>query len=113
MHPCTEVEAAIQQLAKESADLKSTTVEVPAKHHAVVIGQNGTTLNAILGEERSVIVKLGGEAGNEDTIYIRGPSKEVERVEKEILRIAEEAKNNEIVNSHVRARALPARRAPG
>ena len=69
----------------------------------------------IIGEERNVIVRLGAShqredgaastnatlAGDDDQVYIRGPTDEVARVQKEILRIADEAKNHEMVNSYV------------
>lgn len=47
---------------------------------------------------------MGAEAGQatEDFIVVRGTSSDVDRVVKEILKIVESAKNDEIVNSYVR-----------
>lgn len=98
-------------MAKEAADIKSITITIPSSLHRNIIGQSGTTLNAVIGEEKLVNVSFGssgkkGDAAakpsaNEDEVVIRGPSEEVARVRKEIERIAEDAKNEEIVNSHV------------
>ena len=49
-------------------------------------------------------IKVGAEAGdasNEDVILVRGASSDVDRAVKEILKIVEDAKNDEIVNSFV------------
>lgn len=110
------VKEEIAKLARDAADITSTTLHIPAKLHRHIIGPSGTTLNALIGtgEERLVMVKFGssgqtkqnGEAGSksdiaEDEIIIRGPADEVKRVVKDIERVAEEAKNDEIVNSYV------------
>jgi malonyl CoA-acyl carrier protein transacylase len=59
-------------------------------------------LNAVLGEEKLAHVQFGSsEPGKEDEVVIRGPKDEAERVKRELERIAEEAKKEEIVNSHV------------
>ncbi|EPQ29248.1 uncharacterized protein PFL1_03003 [Pseudozyma flocculosa PF-1] len=100
-----------------AADLKTETLSVPAKFHRAILGPNGTTLNAIIGEDRAVAVKLGSgkssggdkaaaassssSSTSEDSIVVRGPSSEVARVVKELRRIAEEAEQDSIVNGHV------------
>lgn len=59
----------------------------------------------IVGEDRTLSIKVGAEAGDsstEDAILVRGASSEVDRAVKEILQIVEDAKNDEIVNSYVR-----------
>jgi hypothetical protein len=113
MGSLAEAVTELRKLAKEAADIKVITLNVPAKFHRHILGPNGTTLNAIIGEEKAVAVRCGvtkaeGESspGAEDKISIRGPTEEVSRVEKEILRIAEDAKENEIVNSYVRVARL-------
>ena len=58
----------------------------------------------------SLSSKKGG--ANEDDVVIRGPSEEVERVKKAIERVAEDAKNEEIVNSHVRLSLPSQSKAP-
>lgn len=107
-------------MAKEAADIKTVTLTIPQNLHRAIIGQGGTTLNAIIGEDRLVNVSFGskprsagesksnGKESNEgaDLVVIRGPSEEVARVEAEIERIAEDAKNSEIINSHVSSLSL-------
>jgi len=61
-------------------------------------------LSSLIGEDTTLSIKVGAEATNqegEDVIVVRGISSEVDRVVKEILKIAEDAKNDEIVNSFV------------
>ncbi|BGP25460.1 SCP160 protein [Rhodotorula toruloides] len=96
-----QVKQAIEALAGEFADMTSEVIEIPAALHGAVIGQGGTTLNAVIGEDKLVHVQFGGAGAKEDEVAIRGPKDEVERVKKELQRIAEDAKNEEIVNSHV------------
>jgi predicted PilT family ATPase len=105
-----DVEEDIMKASQQAADLKTEVVEVPAKFHRAILGPNGTTLNAIIGEDRLVAVKLGSSASSsaaakgpnkdEDTITVRGPSVEVQRVCAELRRIAEEAEQDAIVNGH-------------
>lgn len=60
-------------------------------------------LSSIIGEDKFMSIKVGAEAGesSEDVIAVRGPTQDVDRVVKEILKIVESAKNDEIVNSYV------------
>ena len=61
--------------------------------------------NRIIGEDKTLSIKLGADAGNastDDIIVIRGVSKDVDRAVKEIQKIVEDAKNDEIVSSYVR-----------
>ncbi|GAA5947455.1 hypothetical protein JCM3775_002091, partial [Rhodotorula graminis] len=95
------VKGAIEALAAEYADLTTETIQVPNALHGAVIGQGGTTLNAVIGEDKLVHVQFAPASGAEDDVVVRGPKDEVARVKGELLRIAEEAKNEEIVNSHV------------
>ncbi|GAA5902057.1 hypothetical protein JCM6882_000178 [Rhodosporidiobolus microsporus] len=96
-----DVGEALKAMAAEFADLTTVTLTIPSSLHGAVIGQGGTTLNAVLGEEKLAHVQFGGASGKEDDVVIRGPKDEVARVQKELERIAEDAKNEEIVNSHV------------
>lgn len=104
-----EVEKELRKLAKDAADVKSETLIVDKKWHDAIIGQGGTTLNAIIGEDKTLAIKLGhdakklvkDDANDNNIIVIRGASADVDRASKEILRIVEEAKNDEIDNSHV------------
>lgn len=87
-------------LASEFADLVTLTVTIPSSLHGAVIGTGGTTLNAVLGEEKLSHVSFGSP-DNSDLVTIRGPQSEAERVRSELERISEESKKEEIVNSHV------------
>ncbi|EST07096.1 K Homology domain, type 1 [Kalmanozyma brasiliensis GHG001] len=101
----------IQKAQVAAADIRTETLTVPAKLHRAILGPNGTTLNAVIGEDRLVAVKLGsskaatadksGSTLSEDSILVRGPSSEVERVVKELNRIAAEAEQDNIINGHV------------
>ncbi|GAA5859930.1 hypothetical protein JCM8547_004392 [Rhodosporidiobolus lusitaniae] len=96
-----DVRESLLALTAEFANLTSSTLTIPSSLHGAVIGQGGTTLNAVIGEEALCHVKFGGAAGEEDVVTIRGPSKEVERVKAELAKIAEDAKNDAIENSHI------------
>ncbi|KAF5351639.1 hypothetical protein D9756_007548 [Leucocoprinus leucothites] len=98
-----EVARELLKFAKDAADVKSQKFDVEKRWHETIIGQNGTTLNAIIGEDKTLAVKFGAEAGegaSEDTILVRGISSDVDRAVKEILQIVEDAKNDEIINSY-------------
>ena len=60
----------------------------------------------IIGEDKTLSIKVGAEAGNattEDIIVVRGIRADVDRAVKEIKKIVEDAQNDEIVSSYVRA----------
>lgn len=104
-----EVEKELRKLAKDAADVKSETLVVDKKWHDAIIGQGGTTLNAIIGEDKTLAIKFGPDANklvsddmaDGNVVVVRGASTDVDRASKEILRIVEQAKNDEIDNSHV------------
>jgi hypothetical protein len=110
-----EVDKELKKLAKDAADVKSETLVVDKKWHDAIVGRGGTTLNAIIGEDKTLAIKLGdeanklvnGDAADGNIIVIRGASSDVDRASKEILRIVEEAKNDEIDNSHVCQSYIP------
>ncbi|KAL4252818.1 K Homology domain-containing protein [Abortiporus biennis] len=98
-----EVEKELLKMVKSMADVKTEKIAVEKKWHDAVVGFGRTTLNAIIGEDKTLSIKVGaeaGEAGNEDIILIRGLSPDVKRAVKEIQDIVEHAKNDEIVNSY-------------
>jgi predicted PilT family ATPase len=98
-----EVEKELLKWAKDAADVKSQTISVEKKWHGAVIGKGGTTLNAIIGEEKALSIKVGAEAADqstEDIIVVRGASAEVDRAVKEILKIVEDAKDDLILSSY-------------
>jgi hypothetical protein len=62
-------------------------------------------MNRIIGEEKALSIKFGKDAPgaeSEDVIFVRGIASDVDRAVKEILKIVEDAKNDEIVSSYVR-----------
>ncbi|KAI9508228.1 SCP160 protein [Russula earlei] len=98
-----EAEKELIKWAKDASDVKSQVVAVEKKWHKAVIGKGGTTLNAIIGEEKALSIKVGAEANEpstEDVILVRGASAEVERAVRDILKIVEDAKNDLILSSH-------------
>ncbi|KAF8160830.1 SCP160 protein [Crassisporium funariophilum] len=97
-----DVEKEILKLARDAADVKTEVVSVEKRWHESVVGWGGTTLNAIIGEDTTLSIKVGAEAGEstEDVIVVRGISADVDRAVTAIRKIIEDAKNDEIVNSH-------------
>jgi len=93
---------ALNELAKDAADIKTETLEVEKKWHRSIIGTGGTVLNALIGEDGLVSVKVGAKAAGEpeDQVVVRGPSSEVDRVVAQIKQIVEDAKNDDIVNGY-------------
>lgn len=58
----------------------------------------------IIGEDTTLSIKVGGNAADsttQDVIVVRGVSADVDTAVKGILKIVEDAKNDEIVNSYV------------
>ncbi|KAK6343619.1 hypothetical protein TWF730_011210 [Orbilia blumenaviensis] len=112
----------LQKIASEQADLKTKVLNIPAKYHAKIVGPKGTTLNAFTGgSDATVKVTVGAAklkpgqpalspaaaAAADDTITIRGPSAEVERVAKKITDFVEETKHNEVLNSYTTSFEFP------
>ncbi|CAO1623859.1 unnamed protein product [Sympodiomycopsis kandeliae] len=98
-----EVKGDLLKASQQAADLKTEVLQVQAKHHRAILGTGGSTLNAVIGEDRLVAVKLGnskGQTGADDTITVRGPSNEVDRVVTELKKIAKYAEEDAIVNGH-------------
>ncbi|KAI0930260.1 hypothetical protein AcV5_007021 [Taiwanofungus camphoratus] len=97
-----DVEKELLKMARDAADVKTQTVPVEKKWHDAVVGKDGTTLNAIIGEDKTLSIKVGADAGDlsgEDVILVRGVSADVDRAVKEILKIVDDAKNDEIISS--------------
>lgn len=98
-----DVEKELLKLAKDAADVKTEKVAVETRWHEAVLGQDGTTLNALVGEDRTLSIKVGPEVGDpstNDVILVRGTTTDVDKAVREILKIVEAAKNDEIVNSY-------------
>lgn len=97
-----EISKELLKFAKDVADVKSQIIIVEKRWHEAVVGEGRTTLNAVIGEDKTLSIKVGAEAADpsgEDVILVRGISSEVDRAVKEINKIIEDAKNDEIVNS--------------
>ncbi|KAG0072393.1 hypothetical protein BGZ90_011935 [Linnemannia elongata] len=104
----------VDKLANDATDFSTKVLSVPARLHRNVIGTKGSTLNAIMGLEPTTSVRLGlpragsadatKKAGTpaltEDSIVIKGPKDEVERVAREILALVEETKHQQVMNSY-------------
>ncbi|KAK8853234.1 hypothetical protein IAR55_003936 [Kwoniella newhampshirensis] len=108
---------AISELAKDAADIKTEVLDVEKKWHRYIIGQAGTILNALIGEDQLVNVKVGSSgknstASDEDVVTVRGPSGEVERVVTQIKQIVEDAKNDDIVNGYTIEFAVDKKHVP-
>ncbi|GAO47518.1 hypothetical protein G7K_1723-t1 [Saitoella complicata NRRL Y-17804] len=100
------VKAEFEQAAGDAKDFVTKEIQAEVKFHKIIVGPKGTTLNAITGgPDAPIVVKIG----NDETISIRGPSKEVDRVAKEILDLVEEAKTNEVLNSYTQSFDFPAK----
>ncbi|EJD52559.1 hypothetical protein AURDEDRAFT_111219 [Auricularia subglabra TFB-10046 SS5] len=104
-----EVEKELLKFAKDVADVKTEVISVDAKWHPAILGKNGTTLNAIIGAESTLAIKLGKDASRllkaegqatSDTIAVRGVASDVARAIKDIHGIVEAAKNDEIDNGY-------------
>lgn len=96
---------ALTALAKDAADVKTETLTVDKKWHRAIIGTGGTVLNALIGEDALVHVRVGSGQGkksddDENTVVVRGPSGEVDRVVAQIKQIVEDAKNDDIINGY-------------
>ncbi|ORX40578.1 hypothetical protein BD324DRAFT_9230 [Kockovaella imperatae] len=101
----TKARSALDDLGKDAADLKTETLTVDKKWHRFIIGQGGTVLNALIGEDGLVAVKVGSKSGStstseDDIVTVRGPSNEVDRVVSQIKQIVEDAKNDDIINGY-------------
>lgn len=115
----------IEQVAGTAAAIESVTLKIPASLHGAVIGEKGTTLNAVIGPDRLVNVQFGrskgssaaaangkAQQGGEDEVIIRGPGDEVARVREQLERIAEDARKSEIDNSYTTSFDIQSRLVP-
>ncbi|KAG9098951.1 hypothetical protein FRC06_005808 [Ceratobasidium sp. 370] len=98
-----EVERDLRKLAADCADVRSDEITVDKKWHSAIIGKGGSTLNAIIGEDKVLSIKVGSLAKtsgdhtlSEDAILVRGPSSDVTRAIEAIRQLVEKAKNDEI-----------------
>lgn len=113
------VEAELQRAAAAAADMHAVHLEVPARFHEALIGPERTTLNALMGEDRAVMVSLGSRRGGaadptlgEDTVLLRGPREAVERAAEHVRRIAADAEQDSLVNGHTEQVEVAAAHVP-
>lgn len=94
-----DVASEILKMAKGAADVKSQLVQVEKKWHYVVMGKSGTALDAIIGEDTTLSIKFGADAGGatEDFIMVKGLASDVDRATKEIKAAVENAIENSFV----------------
>lgn len=94
-----EVANEILKMTKEAADVKSQLIPVEKKWHSAVIGKSNATLDAIIGEDTTLSIKFGADAGGttEDFVMVKGLASDVERATKEIKDAVEKAIENSFV----------------
>lgn len=118
------VEQDLLRTAASAADMHTEHLSVPARFHWAIIGPERTTLNAIMGEDRAVMVLLGQKgasarstdgatpAPTEDSVVVRGPKDAVMRAVERIKSIADDAEQDAIINGHVEQLTIDASHAP-
>ncbi|KAF5320673.1 hypothetical protein D9619_001993 [Psilocybe cf. subviscida] len=92
----------ILKWAGEAADVATEKIPVEKRWHDTVSGYGGSTLNEIIGEDSGLFIKVGADASDattEDIIVVHGLKPDVARAVKRILKIVEDAKQDEILNS--------------
>lgn len=105
----------MKHLASTIPDIEEQTLHIPRKYHKIIVGPNGTTLNALIGDQSDratrVNVYVGGKSRDpekqEDVVVVRGPSKDMQRVVKNINDHVAEAKHTEFITSHVEEFTIP------
>jgi rRNA processing protein Krr1/Pno1 len=105
----------MNHLASTIPDIEEQTLHIPRKYHKIIVGPNGTTLNALIGDQNDratrVNVYVGGKSRDpekqEDIVIVRGPSKDMQRVVKNINDHVSEAKHTEFITSHVEEFTIP------
>lgn len=106
----------LETVEKEaSEDIDERTLKIPRKYHGIIAGPNGSTLNALIGDQSEnaagvkVHVYLGGKSADadEDVVIVRGPRALVARVSKNIEEHVAESKHTEPNASHVEEFTIP------
>ena len=113
----TAVKDHMQNLASTTSDITEQSLNIPRKHHKIIVGPNGTTLNALIGDQSDrasgtrIQVYVGGKSRDpekqDDVVIVRGPSADVACVCKNITDHVAEAKHTEFVTSHVEEFTIP------
>ncbi|POW15313.1 hypothetical protein PSTT_02281 [Puccinia striiformis] len=79
----TKAKEEILKSVQELSEIKTLELEIPSTLHDQIKGPNQTTLNVIIGEDKLVSVHFGSTT-SADTVSIRGPKDEVDRVQKKL-----------------------------
>ncbi|KAH9949574.1 hypothetical protein B0H21DRAFT_777185 [Amylocystis lapponica] len=98
-----DVEKELLKMAHDAADVTAELIPVEKKWHELVVGWGGANLNAIIGEDGTLSIKVGADAADpsgEDVILVRGIRTEVERAAEKIKKIVEDAKTDEIESGY-------------
>lgn len=109
----------LDDIRNHQKDISTTVIEVPVEDHKYILGPNGTTLNAILkGVEKDsfVTVHLGDSYKPDgldtplkpESVVIRGLSKHVTYVTKEIEQAVEDGRNYLVLSSYTTDFQFPA-----
>ena len=108
----------MQNLASTTADIDEKSLSINRKYHKIIVGPNGTTLNALIGDQTDrstgtrVHVYIGGKSRDpekqDDIVIVRGPKRDIERVAKSITDHVAETKHTEFLTSHVEEFSIPA-----
>lgn len=86
----------VLKMAREATNVKSELIPVEKKWHSAVNGKSGATLNTIIGEDPTLSIKFGNDAGGatEDFILVKGFPSDVDRATEEIKATVEKAIEN-------------------
>ncbi|KAI9292692.1 hypothetical protein K502DRAFT_294937 [Neoconidiobolus thromboides FSU 785] len=121
----SEVKAQIEKDISGLLNIDSKAVTVPNKIHRHIIGPNGSTLESIIGKlgESKVLISFGSkpitgfnlpehilfttEGLSPNQISISGPSSEIERISKELEKLAVEMEDYEKARSYSTSFTIP------
>ncbi|WFC95639.1 hypothetical protein MBRA1_002291 [Malassezia brasiliensis] len=116
------VAAELAQLGGPGAEVHTEQLEIPAQFHKAIVGPDGTVLNAILGEDRVMVLvgcardaraqQVAPRTLTADSILVRGARDAVERAVAQITQIARDAEHDQIVQGHVEELRVPAAHVP-
>lgn len=114
----------LDDIRSHQKDLSCEILTIPVDDHKFILGPNGTTLNSILkGADASKETLVTVHLGNEDvpqnlvkdsseltpeSVIVKGLSKQVHRVVKEIKEVIEEGHNYEVLSSYTTNFSFPA-----
>lgn len=115
--PATALDAVkthLHAVAAQQSDITEQTLQIARKYHKIIVGPNGTTLNALMGDHGAGMrshVYVGGKSRDpekqDDVVIVRGPSADVARIAKAITEHVAEAKHTEFITSHVEEFGIP------